>query len=145
MLATSYSRYPNTIRLIYSTRQRKNIIPRHPYNVNISIKCSTIIPEPITPELFHDTFKIKFGTNITVDIHSNYGNFYIKIKPADKPLSEVSIKKVFDFLKRWKREEYIMLLLNNEDRSLYFIENHENTWYIPVGISFFVKDPSNGF
>lgn len=145
MLATAYSRYPNSIRLLSCVSQRKNVIPRHPYHINIIIKCSTLSPQPITPELFHDTFKLKFGKNIHVDIHSNYGNFYVKVKPDEKPLSDTSVKKVYDFLKRWKREEYIIILLSQEDGISSLIENYENTWYIPTGITFFVKDPSNGF
>ena len=106
------------------------------------VECSSN-PIEISKELFHEDIQRRFGINILMSIENNHGNFAIQIKPIKKPLYLTNSENVYHFLKRWNNIDYFYRIITTDTQVERYKKNDE--WFIPLGISFFIKDPSNGF
>jgi hypothetical protein len=89
------------------------------------VECSSN-PIEISKELFHEDIQRRFGINI-----------------LKKPLSLTNSENVYHFLKRWNNIDYFYRIITTDTQVERYKKNEE--WFIPLGISFFIKDPSNGF
>jgi hypothetical protein len=97
----------------------------------------------LNPELFYERLCQHFGSNIVLNVENNHGNFFIRIQPSENTLKETQTLSIFQFLKRWNSTDIFMKMISNEE--IIHMYKMEKGWCIPLGITFFIKDPANGF
>jgi len=133
----SYNKYiSNTRRHTYRI---KTLMEKHHHKPqHFSVQCH------ITSDAFYERICQQFGQNIVLQVENQHGNFSIEIQPSKKQLEESQSTRIFEFLKRWRCEEKFITLILLED-SIHQYKTKDVHWKIPLGVSFFIKDPSNGF
>lgn len=89
----------------------------------------------------YESLHIRYGKNIRVSLRHEINQFYLRVEPSMKPQNIEKIKPIYEFMKRWGQEAYMIHLLDLESEQ--GIETYTMPVDIPLPICYSMKDPSN--
>jgi len=85
----------------------------------------------------YESLRIRFGKHINVSLKHEYNQFYLRIESSVKPQKIEKIKPIYDFMKRWGQDIYMIRLLDLD------VDTETIPTDIPIPICYSIKDPSN--
>lgn len=99
-------------------------------------------PMSYTEADLYESIKLAYGEHIKVSLKHTHHQFALSIQPiapCKNPFTMQKIKPIYDFMKRWGQEAYLIQLLDFTDLT----DANANATEIPLPMYYAVKDPSN--